>query len=635
MIWNKKNFPGTNLNDINLDWLIRQMKELDEAFREWPHSPRIENGEWYVYDEETGEYVTTGVSATGERGPQGVPGPAGERGPQGVPGPAGSQGPQGIAGSQGPQGPQGVPGPSGMEAFFVAEYYETSYDDIETAINDGKFVCAVASTQSQIYYMLCGHSNGVDSTGDYDSIIFVRFDVDGANNKKLYKLTCKKYTVSGVTMWDSVTLPVELADDVLEPIEADIDDLKSAFNDYDSKTNIKDNYIDLTRIEGVYINSSTGSPLFSGAVNKNSNVVSFNNVTFGGDNWCMFLTGTTLARSNWQGTYNSVYDACYVDAVPGFVIGHIYRAHCFIVDGTYTLTDTTLKNFSYVRIADRSENRSRALYNGSVWKCNFIPQIIGALVRKGTYNCKIAYYLEDITDTYNEAVPETKNLLQIFDKITAIGDSLTAGYTESTTPAIGSEAAKARGTNWPSYVGADIGRTITNLAVGSSSWKDWRYNTSSVDITSANIDTNCYIVGLGLNDSIDGNTVGTSSDIAENKTNNADSVYGNADFVIRTLHEYNQNAHIFVLTIPVATVTNYTGINEALRYVSSQYDYTHCIDLAELYLNDYSYGIFENLRYGMHYEPLGYRIIANYLSTAINSFILTNYPLFVKVPYEL
>ena len=70
---NFPSFPGTNLNDLNLDWLISKMKDLDEAFREWPHSPRIENGEWYVYDEETGEYQSTGVSATG---PQGVPGQA-------------------------------------------------------------------------------------------------------------------------------------------------------------------------------------------------------------------------------------------------------------------------------------------------------------------------------------------------------------------------------------------------------------------------------------------------------------------------------------------------------------------------------------------------------------------------------
>ena len=105
-------FPGTNLNDINLDWLIKKMKELDTAFREWPHSPRIENGEWYVYDETTGEYVSTGVSATG---PQGVPGPQGPQGPQGNPGEAGEQGPQGATGAQGPVGPQGVPGPQGAQ----------------------------------------------------------------------------------------------------------------------------------------------------------------------------------------------------------------------------------------------------------------------------------------------------------------------------------------------------------------------------------------------------------------------------------------------------------------------------------------------------------------------------------------
>lgn len=112
---NLPSFPGTNLNDLNLDWLIKQMQELNTAFREWPHSPRIENGEWYVYDETTGEYVSTGVSATGPVGPVGPVGPQGPQGPQGNPGVAGSQGPAGPAGQQGPQGPQGVPGAQGPQ----------------------------------------------------------------------------------------------------------------------------------------------------------------------------------------------------------------------------------------------------------------------------------------------------------------------------------------------------------------------------------------------------------------------------------------------------------------------------------------------------------------------------------------
>lgn len=113
MLWPRKSFPGTNLNDINLDWLIKKMKELEDSFKKWPHSPYIVDGYWYVYDEETGEYVSTGISAEGVPGPQGPQGPQGPAGPQGVPGPAGSQGPQGVAGAQGPQGPQGVAGPAG------------------------------------------------------------------------------------------------------------------------------------------------------------------------------------------------------------------------------------------------------------------------------------------------------------------------------------------------------------------------------------------------------------------------------------------------------------------------------------------------------------------------------------------
>ena len=227
--WNKKMFPGTNLQDLNLDWLIKQMKALDEAFRQWPHSPKIIGGVWYVWNEESEEYVSTGVSATGETGPAGPAGPRGAAGPAGPVGPAGAPGEQGPVGPQGPIGPQGVPGPSGMSAFYVAEYNVTAHEDIQAAIADGKYVCA--SRSSAGYYPLTGAASGSDlSNGNYLAYFFARFDIDISNNKKLYKLTCKKYTSTGNTVWTSETLPIELADDVLEPIEAEIADLKSALN---------------------------------------------------------------------------------------------------------------------------------------------------------------------------------------------------------------------------------------------------------------------------------------------------------------------------------------------------------------------------------------------------------------------
>lgn len=317
MIWNKKNFPGTNLNDINLDWLIRQMKELDEAFREWPHSPRIENGKWYVYDEETGEYISTGVSATGEQGPTGPQGPQGPQGLQGVPGPAGAQGPQGVTGAQGPQGPQGVPGPNG--AFFVALYdpvhgNSTDGSDVAQAITEDKYVCAVYSdiTPHGVYYPLVSINGIHDSTGQYTAYVFARLEVDASNNKRIVKLTCKKYTSTGITVWTSETLPVELADDVLEPIEADIDNLKSA-NDYVIKTKFPDTFESVPfYASGGFakgrINTTTGSNASSTTRARRANsVFSGNYISLGTDDYEYALFYYDGIGSSWSDTYTHVY----------------------------------------------------------------------------------------------------------------------------------------------------------------------------------------------------------------------------------------------------------------------------------------------------------------------------------------
>lgn len=114
-------FPATKLNDINLDWLIARMKELWAEFQEWPRTPEIRNGNWWIWDDEQEDYVDSGVAATGATGAQGPQGPQGPQGLQGVPGPQGPQGIQGLTGLTGPQGPQGVPGLNGYSPEVTIE----------------------------------------------------------------------------------------------------------------------------------------------------------------------------------------------------------------------------------------------------------------------------------------------------------------------------------------------------------------------------------------------------------------------------------------------------------------------------------------------------------------------------------
>lgn len=109
-------FPSTKLQDVNLDWLIKQMKKLWEDFHAWPRTPAIgNNGNWYLWDETTETYIDSGHSSEGTPGQTGPQGPQGPQGVPGDPGPVGPQGPQGMTGLQGPQGPQGVPGTAGAQ----------------------------------------------------------------------------------------------------------------------------------------------------------------------------------------------------------------------------------------------------------------------------------------------------------------------------------------------------------------------------------------------------------------------------------------------------------------------------------------------------------------------------------------
>lgn len=80
--------------------------------------PIVKNGNWYVYDIETKDYVDTKTAATGpagQDGKNGVDGQPGERGPAGETGPAGPAGERGETGEAGPAGADGKTPAKGVD----------------------------------------------------------------------------------------------------------------------------------------------------------------------------------------------------------------------------------------------------------------------------------------------------------------------------------------------------------------------------------------------------------------------------------------------------------------------------------------------------------------------------------------
>lgn len=121
-------YPWSNLHELNLDWLLRKMKELgetvssalstiDETLEGFESRINLFGSRGIITTTTTlpaGQNASVQSSGTMDTGitmhfaiPQGATGPQGETGPQG---PQGIQGPQGATGATGPQGPAGADG---------------------------------------------------------------------------------------------------------------------------------------------------------------------------------------------------------------------------------------------------------------------------------------------------------------------------------------------------------------------------------------------------------------------------------------------------------------------------------------------------------------------------------------------
>lgn len=246
-----------------------------------------------------------------------------------------------------------------------------------------------------------------------------------------------------------------------------------------------------------------------------------------------------------------------------------------------------------------------------------------------TYTKNI-YYASKVSERMN-AIPQ---LLQCFHKYTGIGDSLMAGYTKIENTTVNSATARAAKNNWFDFLMNKISRDGTNLAVGSSSTHSWRYADDSLgaDINDADIDTDCYFVGLGVNDINQSATLGSQADInTSDITQCADSTYGNLYYILAKLHEFNPYAKIFVFTIPVLGTKNVADVNAAIEYCCSIADNAYCVHLDK---DRFTVPFLTANNTNGHYNPIAYAYISGIIEDAVSNYIYENYTDFVWIPYE-
>jgi lysophospholipase L1-like esterase len=231
------------------------------------------------------------------------------------------------------------------------------------------------------------------------------------------------------------------------------------------------------------------------------------------------------------------------------------------------------------------------------------------------------------------------HLADVFKKVCCIGDSLTAGFTKIGGVDIGSAAARPLGNNWPAYMeNLTGGNQYDNIAIGSSTTHHWRYEDGpqseyKPDLDLANDSTyEAYIIALGVNDERTNVTVGTISDIASNKSSNADTFCGNYDYIVRQLMEWNSKAHIFCLTIPLSEGSKAVQYNAIINEIGNLYpNKVHVISLER---EDVDLSLIAVNFANGHYCPIVYNYFASIIYRRISDTIWNNNTIFRETPYN-
>ena len=221
----------------------------------------------------------------------------------------------------------------------------------------------------------------------------------------------------------------------------------------------------------------------------------------------------------------------------------------------------------------------------------------------------------------------------IFNKVICCGDSYTSGHIETSS----NRTETNEKYSWVKYISSITGNKFINCGSSGANVLTWQSAERGLIKAKSSGVSQCYTIGLGLNDSSNTNNhvaIGTTNDIGtDNKT-----YYGGYSKIIRELHAISPDSFIFCFTMPFENDSN-APYNKAIVNICNSYKSTYKTYLVDLrkYTNYYKFSTVTHNAVGGHYSPAGYQQMAEIACKAISDCINQNYIDFYNVnliPYD-
>ena len=158
--------------------------------------------------------------------------------------------------------------------------------------------------------------------------------------------------------------------------------------------------------------------------------------------------------------------------------------------------------------------------------------------------------------------------LSMFEHFAVIGDSYASGEIY-----LSGSGADYYPLSWGQNIARMCGNECVNLSQGGLTTKSWLIAQHGLPLMLNTDAQQLYMICLGLNDhtkiSQGEYTIGSSDDLHEDYSQNADTFYGNYGKIIGNIKTYAPNAKIIMCTVTEGTVGDFSDVNAAIIDLAS------------------------------------------------------------------